>query len=82
LDLQATVGAFAARVEPSPFLVQEYQEDEPGSFFFGVLIGAIAGKLLAEQSEYYDAALLYVPLGALMGGVVFWTAGWDFPGMR
>lgn len=58
------------------------QEARPGNFVFGAIVGALVGAYIAQQTDTYEDEILYVPLGALIGGVVFWTSGFRVPTRR
>lgn len=56
-------------------------EDEPGSFLLGAIVGAIVAAAInaanedAENREDGGAIFFLVPISALAGGIIFWTAG-------
>ena len=73
---RATV-AIGPEHEYSPAV--QLEEEEPGSFLLGAFVGAaVAFFYLQDRSERGgdgEPPLPWVPVGALAGGMVFWSAG-------
>lgn len=55
--------------------VFQVEEDEPGSFLLGAVVGAVATAVYLSNRSGGDGGPPIVPLGALMGGIIFWSAG-------
>ena len=55
----------------------QIEEEEPGSFLLGAIVGAAVTAIwLSQRSEGDgDPLFVYAPIGALMGGMIFWSAG-------
>lgn len=55
----------------------QVEEEEPGSFILGAVVGAVIAAAYLSNREGGDGEPLFpwVPIGAFFGGMITWSAG-------
>lgn len=58
---------------PAP--IPQAESDEPGNFALGAIVGGVVAYILLAQDGDGGAVFPFVPICALIGGMLFWTIG-------